>query len=426
MLGAKRESKPLHSVALSDANGNIVGLIPEAEDYLNRLITYDPYGTPTDENDFRQLFGGYYYDSDTGLYLVRNRVYHPKLGRWLTKDPLGMVDGPNLYEYCAGDPVNLIDPSGTVSFWDDPLDWAYGSGGAIWDVGASNSWLGRAYQASGQGMAEMIGPEYLAQAGGWELAGLTAAAATAGVLGGWAASSVAGTIGLGYWSTLAFSGAVAGGAEYLTWTLGAQALGGNLAAGPTLSGLGMHVGGGAVGGVAFGAVGGIIGRGTSKLFGAGARPSKLYIHTWKGPWRGDVAEAGLGGRLWATPYSEAELKAMWAIRRIWHVGRAELPTGTAEVTGSALDEFVRVRGIGLFRLGWKRAGGQYFSRGPGDINLQTGIRTSNFGATLRYLTMSIGSYTMDASLDAAIVFSIYAFANGGYKRTIDQLYGIPR
>ncbi|PQO28399.1 hypothetical protein C5Y96_16055 [Blastopirellula marina] len=57
------------------------------------------------------MFGGYYYDSDTGLYLVRNRVYHPKLGRWLTKDPLGMVDRPNLYEYCAGDPVNLVDPS---------------------------------------------------------------------------------------------------------------------------------------------------------------------------------------------------------------------------------------------------------------------------------------------------------------------------
>ncbi|PQO28408.1 hypothetical protein C5Y96_16100 [Blastopirellula marina] len=52
--------------------------------------------------------------------MVRNRVYHPKLGRWLTKDPLGMVDGPNLYEYCAGDPVNLIDPSGgyAESVWD--------------------------------------------------------------------------------------------------------------------------------------------------------------------------------------------------------------------------------------------------------------------------------------------------------------------
>lgn len=76
-----------------------------------------PYGTPTGEYDFQHLFGGYYYDSDTGLYLVRNRIYHPKLGRWLTKDPLGMVDGPNLYEYCAGDPVNLIDPSGELWSW---------------------------------------------------------------------------------------------------------------------------------------------------------------------------------------------------------------------------------------------------------------------------------------------------------------------
>ncbi|WP_040351623.1 RHS repeat domain-containing protein [Blastopirellula marina] len=100
--------------SLSDANGNTVRLIPEDDESLDRLITYDPYGAPSNQGDFRQLFGGYYYDSNTGLYVVRNRVYHPKLGRWLTKDPLGMVDGPNLYEYCAGDPVNFIDPSGTV------------------------------------------------------------------------------------------------------------------------------------------------------------------------------------------------------------------------------------------------------------------------------------------------------------------------
>ncbi|RCS49488.1 hypothetical protein DTL42_13265 [Bremerella cremea] len=106
--------------ALSDANGNILGVVSDGDDELDRLITYDPYGNPVNEGDFRQLFGGYYYDSDTGLYLVRNRVYHPTLGRWLTKDPLGMVDGPNLYEYCAGDPVNNVDPSGgwIESAWD--------------------------------------------------------------------------------------------------------------------------------------------------------------------------------------------------------------------------------------------------------------------------------------------------------------------
>lgn len=106
--------------SLSDAQGNIVGVVPEASPSPDRIITYDPYGAPTGESDFRQLFGGYYYDSNTGLYLVRNRVYHPKLGRWLTKDPLGMVDGPNLYEYCAGDPVNYSDPSGgwIESAWD--------------------------------------------------------------------------------------------------------------------------------------------------------------------------------------------------------------------------------------------------------------------------------------------------------------------
>jgi RHS repeat-associated protein len=34
-----------------------------------------------------------------GQYHVRNRVYDVALGRWLTRDPLGFVDGMNVYEY---------------------------------------------------------------------------------------------------------------------------------------------------------------------------------------------------------------------------------------------------------------------------------------------------------------------------------------
>jgi len=98
--------------ALSDANGNIVGIVPTIGEEEMRVVTYDPYGQPTGQGDFVHLFGGYYYDETTGLYLVRNRVYHPTLGRWLQKDPAGMVDGTNLYEYCAGNPVNFVDPSG--------------------------------------------------------------------------------------------------------------------------------------------------------------------------------------------------------------------------------------------------------------------------------------------------------------------------
>jgi uncharacterized protein RhaS with RHS repeats len=39
-------------------------------------------------------------------------INHPRIGRLITQDPLGMVDGPNLYVYCNNDPVNFIDPWG--------------------------------------------------------------------------------------------------------------------------------------------------------------------------------------------------------------------------------------------------------------------------------------------------------------------------
>jgi RHS repeat-associated protein len=60
------------------------------------------------------LFGGYYRDAETGLYNVRNRYYHVQLG-WLTRDPLGYVDGMSLYEYCGGGATVSVDPNGLLS-----------------------------------------------------------------------------------------------------------------------------------------------------------------------------------------------------------------------------------------------------------------------------------------------------------------------
>ena len=40
------------------------------------------------------------------------RYYNPTIGRWLSPDPLGMVNGPNLYANCNNNPTNLIDPWG--------------------------------------------------------------------------------------------------------------------------------------------------------------------------------------------------------------------------------------------------------------------------------------------------------------------------
>jgi len=39
--------------------------------------------------------------------------YHPTVGRWIQRDPIGYADGMNLYEYVRGRPQDLRDPGGT-------------------------------------------------------------------------------------------------------------------------------------------------------------------------------------------------------------------------------------------------------------------------------------------------------------------------
>ena len=47
-----------------------------------------------------------------GLVNFRMRWYDPATGRWLSKDPIGLSCGLNLYAFCEGDPVNKTDPDG--------------------------------------------------------------------------------------------------------------------------------------------------------------------------------------------------------------------------------------------------------------------------------------------------------------------------
>jgi RHS repeat-associated protein len=63
----------------------------------------------------------YQWDGRLNLYHVRHRTFDPKLITWLQPDPLGEVDGLNVYAYCGWDPFNKIDPMGLA--WWNPLTW---------------------------------------------------------------------------------------------------------------------------------------------------------------------------------------------------------------------------------------------------------------------------------------------------------------
>ncbi|MBB4099039.1 DUF4123 domain-containing protein [Sphingomonas kyeonggiensis] len=55
---------------------------------------------------------GQYHDAETGLHYNRFRYYDPALGRYLSRDPIGVAGGLNCYAYAGNDPVNRADPTG--------------------------------------------------------------------------------------------------------------------------------------------------------------------------------------------------------------------------------------------------------------------------------------------------------------------------
>ena len=55
-----------------------------------------------------------WYDAESGHYYFLHRYYDPRLGRWLSRDPIGETGGFNLYAYCGNDPVNRHDPLGLM------------------------------------------------------------------------------------------------------------------------------------------------------------------------------------------------------------------------------------------------------------------------------------------------------------------------
>jgi RHS repeat-associated protein len=68
-------------------------------------------------------FQGQYYDHETGLHYNRHRYYDPVSGRFVSKDPIGLAGGINVYQY-APNPVGWVDPLGLAKCRPCPADCA--------------------------------------------------------------------------------------------------------------------------------------------------------------------------------------------------------------------------------------------------------------------------------------------------------------
>jgi RHS repeat-associated protein len=101
-----------------DGLGSITHLTDEAGQVVQRYA-YDAYGNIAAEFDpgFMQpyAFTGREWDPETGLYYYRARYYDPKIGRFISEDPIGFGAGDvNFYSYVFGNPINWTDPSGML------------------------------------------------------------------------------------------------------------------------------------------------------------------------------------------------------------------------------------------------------------------------------------------------------------------------
>lgn len=124
--------------------GDIVQLL-DKDGSPQTTYRYDSFGNFTSSGSIRSpwLMSGQRYDTLTTLYQFNKRDYDPALGRWLTCDPLGLADGPNLYAYVHNNPLIYIDPYGL--FREESKDFLHGvSRGAADDTswGASTIALG--------------------------------------------------------------------------------------------------------------------------------------------------------------------------------------------------------------------------------------------------------------------------------------------
>jgi RHS repeat-associated protein len=105
-----------------DANFNVTSVTDGFGTVLERY-QYDGYGSRTvltpgwgsrSSTNYNQVIGhqGGKIDIISGLINFDYREFSTSLGRWVSMDPMGTVDGSNLYQFVRSNPVGLVDPLG--------------------------------------------------------------------------------------------------------------------------------------------------------------------------------------------------------------------------------------------------------------------------------------------------------------------------
>jgi RHS repeat-associated protein len=117
----------LHTPRLAtDATKSVVWRF-ESEAFGTGKPDTDPDGDDAATN-VRLRFPGQYHDGESGLYYNWHRYYDPKIGRYITSDPIGLEGGLNTYAYAELNPLAVFDFEGLSG-----ASGSWGSGGSAYD-----------------------------------------------------------------------------------------------------------------------------------------------------------------------------------------------------------------------------------------------------------------------------------------------------
>jgi len=122
----------------------------------------DASGNPVDPV-IDHAYTGRPLDAAAQLHHYRARWYDPAVGRFITEDPAGFVDGPNLYAYVDNNPLTRTDPTGlnytgvfdsnntssSNSLYTGVFDNNnYGSNSTAWSADITDPWINTTYSSS--------------------------------------------------------------------------------------------------------------------------------------------------------------------------------------------------------------------------------------------------------------------------------------
>ncbi len=125
---------PLHDIV-----GNVVSIIEPQSCQLVESYQYTAFGEELIINPYGEVekfslisnpwrFSEKRINQKSGLILFGLRFYDPIIGRWISQDPAGFIDGPNSYAFLHNNPLNHVDRFGlaTESFQGKFIGYFFG------------------------------------------------------------------------------------------------------------------------------------------------------------------------------------------------------------------------------------------------------------------------------------------------------------